>query len=141
MAELAPIRDCVERFVSNPEAVEILREVYKRRPGIMAKQQQHQFMTLADVLKAATSETFKWTASRKAVVVEAVHDGKLSGADVEKRFGVSAEEFGSWSRSLENHGVAGLRSSRVQIYEPQRRKGYKAPGSRPRAGVPAVHAR
>jgi hypothetical protein len=85
----------------------------------------------------------KWTASRKAVVVEAVREGKLSRADVEKRFGVSAEEFGSWSRSLDKHGVAGLRSSRVQIYEPQRRKGYKAPASsRPRPAVPArVHVR
>jgi transposase-like protein len=101
-----------------------------------AAKQQYQFMTLAEVLEAAQSETFKWTPSRKAVVVEAVDDGKLSGADVEKRFGVSAEEFGSWSRSLEKHGVAGLRSSRVQIYEPQRRKGYKAPASsRPQASV------
>jgi transposase-like protein len=103
----------------------------------MAKAQPHQFMTLNEIVEGAKSETFMWTASRKAVVVEAVREGKLSGADVEKRFGVSAEEFGSWSRSLDKHGVAGLRSSRVQVYEPQRRKGYKAPASRPRAGVPA----
>lgn len=99
------------------------------------------FMTLADVLEGAKSETFHWTPSRKAVVVEAVRGGKLSGADVEKRFGVSAEELGSWKRSLAKNGVAGLRSSRVQVYEPQRRKGYTAPRPRPRAGVPAVHVR
>lgn len=108
----------------------------------MIRPQQHHFLTLAEVFKAAQSKTFKWSASRKAVVVEAVRDRKLSRSDVEKRFGVSAEEFGSWSRGLETHGVAGLRSSRVQIYEPQRRKGYKAPASRPRTGVPAgVHVR
>ena len=108
----------------------------------MTGQQQHRFLTLSEVLEAAQSETFKWTPSRKAVVVEAVRDSKLTEADIEKRFGVSAEEFASWSGSLEKHGVAGLRSSRVQIYEPQRRKGYKAAASRPRAGVPAgVHVR
>jgi hypothetical protein len=61
----------------------------------------------------------------------------VSATDVEKLFGVSAAEFASWGRSLDQHGVGGLRSTRVQIYEPQRRKGYKAPGSRPRTGVPA----
>lgn len=35
MAELAPIRDLVERFAQHTEAGEILREVYKRRPAIM----------------------------------------------------------------------------------------------------------
>lgn len=99
-------------------------------------------MTLADVLDAAKVETFRWSASRKAVVVKAVHEGKLSAADVERRFGISAEEFASWSRSLDKHGVAGLRSSRVQIYQPQRRKGYEAPAMRQRAGGPAgLHVR
>jgi transposase-like protein len=95
------------------------------------------FLSLDEVLKAAKSENFNWTASRKAVVVEAVRDGKLSKTEVEKRFGVSAEEFASWSRKLDRHGVAGLRSSRLQVYEPQRRKGYKAPAAKPRPAVPA----
>jgi len=89
------------------------------------------FLTLREVLKAAKAETFRWTPSRKAVVVEAVRDGKLSRDDVETRFGVSAEEFGSWSGKIDKHGVAGLRQTRLQLYEPQRRK----VKSRPAAGA------
>jgi hypothetical protein len=48
----------------------------------------HHFLTLDEVL-AAQSETFKWTPSRKAVIVDAVRDGKLSRAELEKRFGIS----------------------------------------------------
>ena len=106
----------------------------------MSKPQPH-FMTLADIFEAAKSETFRWTPSRKAVVVEAVRDGKLSEADVEKSFSVSAEEFAGWGRNLDQHGVPGLRTTRVQAYEPQRRKGYKAKASSPRADVPAVDFR
>jgi Protein of unknown function (DUF1153) len=96
-------------------------------------QQQH-FMTLSEVLAAAQSEIFRWTASRKAVIVEAVCDGKLSGADVEKLLGVSAEEFGSWSRSLDRHGVPGLRLQKLQAYEPHRRKAV-GPAPHPAAAV------
>jgi hypothetical protein len=63
--------------------------------------ESHHFLTLSEVLKAASAETFKWTPARKAVVVEAVRDGKLSEADVEKRFGVSTEEFGAWRGKID----------------------------------------
>src|SRR5271155_3237888 len=87
--------------------------------ALMSKPQQH-FLTLAQVLEAAKSETFRWSPSRKAVVVAAVRDGELSLADVEQRFGLSTEEFGSWSAKIDKHGVAALRATRLQIYEPHR---------------------
>jgi Protein of unknown function (DUF1153) len=80
------------------------------------------FLSLREVLKAAKAETFRWTASRKAVVVAAVRDGELSLSDVEQRLAVSAEEFGAWSAKVDKHGVAGLRETRLQLYEPQRRR-------------------
>lgn len=103
--------------------------------------QPHRFMTLAEVLTAAKSETFRWSPARKAVVVEAVRDDKLSKAALEQHFGVSAEELGSWGRSLDQNGVAGLRSTRMQIYEPQRRERHKAPAARRGREVPAVLSR
>lgn len=39
-----------------------------------------------------------------------------------KRFGVSADEFASWERHLEKHGVASLRVTRSPDEKPQRRK-------------------
>lgn len=89
-------------------------------------------MTLADILEAAKSQTFHWAPSRKAVVIEAVSQGKLTEADVEKRFGVSAEEFTSWKRRHAKNGVAGLRMTKSPDEKPQPRK-VKAPA---RAEVP-----
>jgi uncharacterized protein DUF1153 len=90
--------------------------------------QKFQFLTLAEVLEAAKSESFRWTAARKAVVLQAERTGQLTRAEITRRFGVSAEEFAAWNRKIDNHGVAALRATRLQIYEPERRKG--------RAGAP-----
>ena len=98
-----------------------------------------QFLTLAEVLVAAKSETFRWTAARKAVVRQAERDGDLTRADIQKHFGVSAEEFASWNRKIDKDGVPALRATRLQIYEPQRRKGGARAAAPSRlAGMPAI---
>src|SRR5689334_23012197 len=94
-----------------------------------------QFLTLAEVFEAAKSENFRWTAARKAVVVRAARDGELTGSDIESRFGVSAEELGSWRRALDRNGEAALRATRLQIYEPERRK-ERATASMPSRSAP-----
>jgi hypothetical protein len=65
----------------------------------------------------------RWVIRRKAQVVAAVQAGAITVKDVSDRYSVSAEEFESWRRLFERHGIYGLRTTRSQIYrtdEPKR---------------------
>lgn len=62
------------------------------------------------------ADTTRWVASRKAAVVAAVKADVISEAEVARRYGVSEEELQQWKKSLEKHGVGGLRATRVQLY-------------------------
>jgi hypothetical protein len=53
---------------------------------------------------------------RKAQVVAAVQAGTITVEEVCERYSVSMEEFQSWKRLFERHGVYGLRTTRSQIY-------------------------
>jgi len=66
--------------------------------------------------------TIRWTARRKAAVVAAVHSGRITMEEVLRRYQLSEEEFLSWQRAFEAHGIAGLRSTRVQQYNRSRRQ-------------------
>ena len=70
-------------------------------------------LTLADLPKP---ETRRWVARRKAEVVAAVRGGLLSLEDACTRYRLTVEEFLAWQRSLDDHGLAGLRTTRVQKY-------------------------
>lgn len=70
-------------------------------------------LTLADLPKP---NTVRWVIRRKAEVVAAVRGGLLTLDNALERYGLSAEEFMSWQRSIESHGIAGLRTTRVQQY-------------------------
>lgn len=61
-------------------------------------------------------DTKRWVARRKAVIVEAVRSGAISLDEVCRRYNLSAEEFHTWERAIEQHGVPGLRVTRLQIY-------------------------
>ena len=58
------------------------------------------------------SPTARWTASRKAEIVAAVSSGLISGNEACCRYNLTSEEFESWQRLFEKHGVAGLRQTR-----------------------------
>ena len=58
----------------------------------------------------------RWVIHRKAQVVAAVHAGALSLDEVRERYSVSEEEFRVWERTLQQHGVYGLRTTRLQLY-------------------------
>lgn len=58
----------------------------------------------------------RWVIHRKAQVVAAVQTGALSLEEVCARYSVSVEEFEGWQRTLQRHGVYGLRTTRSQIY-------------------------
>jgi hypothetical protein len=61
-------------------------------------------------------ETKRWVIRRKAVVVAAVRSGLISLEEACERYKLSIEEFLSWQRLIDSHGLAGLRVTRLQDY-------------------------
>ena len=72
-------------------------------------------LTLADLPPA---NTHRWVTKRKAIVVAAVKAGLLSLEDACGRYTLSVEEFQSWQSLIEQHGIPGLRATRIQHYRP-----------------------
>ena len=62
------------------------------------------------------ADTRRWVIRRKAEVVAAVRGGLLSIDEACRRYALSVEEFLSWQRAIDNHGLPGLRATRVQDY-------------------------
>jgi len=60
--------------------------------------------------------TGRWVIRRKAEVVAAVRGGLISLEDALARYSLTSEEFQAWQRSIERHGMAGLRTTRLQQY-------------------------
>lgn len=60
--------------------------------------------------------TRRWVIRRKAEVVAAVRGGLISLDDALERYQLTAEEFTAWQRSIDRHGLAGLRTTRLQQY-------------------------
>jgi hypothetical protein len=60
--------------------------------------------------------TQRWVIRRKAVVVAAVRSGVLTLEEACERYKLSIEEFLSWQRLIDSHGLAGLRVTRLQDY-------------------------
>jgi transposase-like protein len=68
--------------------------------------------------------TKRWVVRRKAAVVAAVRGGGITIEEACRYYQLSEEEFLSWERALESHGLAGLRATRVQQYRaPRSRRG------------------
>jgi transposase-like protein len=65
--------------------------------------------------------TKRWVVRRKAAVVAAVRSGQITMEEALRRYQLTEEEFLSWQRALESHGLAGLRATRVQQYRQPRR--------------------
>ena len=61
-------------------------------------------------------DTKRWVIRRKAEVVAAVRGGLLSLDEACDRYRLTVEEFLSWQRSIDRHGLAGLRTTRIQQY-------------------------
>ena len=62
--------------------------------------------------------TRRWVIRRKAAVVAAVESGKITLEEACRRYQLTEEEFRSWQRAYQTHGLAGLRATRVQQYRP-----------------------
>ena len=61
-------------------------------------------------------ETKRWVIRRKAEVVAAVRGGLLSLEEACSRYTLTVDEFLSWQFSIDQHGLAGLRTTRIQQY-------------------------
>jgi Protein of unknown function (DUF1153) len=61
-------------------------------------------------------DTRRWSASRKAAVVAAVRDGRITMEESLYRYQLTAEEFLSWQRAFQSHGFRGLRATFIQQY-------------------------
>ena len=70
-------------------------------------------MTEADL---PPPETKRWVMRRKAEVVAGVRCGLISLEEACRRYTLSVEEFLSWQRLIDSHGVRGLRATRLQDY-------------------------
>ncbi|MCT9000004.1 CtrA inhibitor SciP [Chelativorans intermedius] len=70
-------------------------------------------LTIADL---PPSNTRRWVIRRKAEVVAAVRGGLLSLEEACQRYRLTVEEFLSWQASIDQHGLQGLRTTRLQQY-------------------------
>jgi hypothetical protein len=70
-------------------------------------------LSLKDLPPAGTT---RWVVRRKAEVVAGVRGGLISLEDALRRYNLTIDEFRSWQRLLENHGLEGLRVTRLKKY-------------------------
>ena len=70
-------------------------------------------LTLADL---PPRDTKRWVIRRKAALVAAVRGGLLTLEEACERYALTIEEYLSWQTTLDRHGLAGLRATRVQDY-------------------------
>ena len=67
--------------------------------------------------------TRRWVVRRKAAVILAVRSGRITVEEALRRYQLTEEEYRSWERAFDAHGLAGLRATRVQQYRPRRPRG------------------
>jgi hypothetical protein len=60
--------------------------------------------------------TRRWVVRRKAAVVVAVSSGKIAVEEACQIYQLTEEELLSWKHAFERHGLAGLRTTRIQQY-------------------------
>jgi hypothetical protein len=60
--------------------------------------------------------TQRWVVRRKAAVVAAVRSGRITLEEALHRYQLTEEEYRSWERAFQSHGLPGLRATRVQQY-------------------------
>ncbi len=75
----------------------------------------------------------RWITWRKAEVVAAVRAGLIGLDEACTRYGITIEEFLSWQRLLDEHGLHGLRVTRLQDYR-RPAQGEGAADAQPAAG-------
>lgn len=97
------------------ERTETMRDAVERRPEPPRRAigPDGRPLTLEDL---PSPETKRWVSRRKAEVVAGVRAGLLTVDEALRRYRLTMEEFLSWQRLVDRHGVAGLRATRLQDY-------------------------
>jgi len=72
--------------------------------------------TILTMANLPSPDTKRWVPSRKAILVAAVRVGILSLQEACRRYRLTEEEFGMWQFQVGRHGLAGLRTSKGQLY-------------------------
>jgi len=70
-------------------------------------------LTVSDLPDPSTR---RWMPRLKAEVVAAVRGGLISLDEACSRYSLTVDEYLSWQRALDQHGVRGLRTTRIQQY-------------------------
>jgi hypothetical protein len=70
-------------------------------------------LTLDDL---PSPDTKRWVIRRKAEVVAAVRGGLLSLEEACSRYALNRDEILSWQHCIDHFGLAGLRTTRTQLY-------------------------
>jgi len=95
--------------------------------GANGRQGQVNSVVELSLLRASTvshlppPNTQRWVVRRNAAVVAAVRSGTITIEEALRRYQLTEEEFLSWLRAFEAHGLAGLRATRIQQYRGSRR--------------------
>jgi hypothetical protein len=63
-------------------------------------------------------DTVRWVPSRKAAVLAAIREGRISLEEACRRWRLSVEEIRLWERAIDRLGPHALRVTRTQIYRP-----------------------
>ncbi len=87
----------------------------------MAHHQDGKYIPDRDGLRSKAANlppvtTKRWVIRRKAQVVNAVRKGVLSLEEACGRYMLTADEFAAWEKAIDEHGLAGLRTTRLQYY-------------------------
>ena len=69
-------------------------------------------LSLADLPDVGT----RWVASRKAIVVDAVNHGLITRDEAIRRYGLTEEEFDTWSSAVRKHGRNALKITQLQKF-------------------------
>lgn len=85
-------------------------------------------LTLDDLPPPSTK---RWVIRRKAEVVAAVRSGLISIEEACERYKLSMEEFLSWQRLIDAHGMRGLRTTRLQQYRRKKDTASSLPSGMP----------
>jgi len=72
-------------------------------------------LMIADLPQPGTK---RWVIRRKAEVIAAVRGGLLSFEEASSRYRLTVDELLSWQSAMDQHGLAGLRTTRIQQYRP-----------------------
>ncbi len=87
-------------------------DMHRRRPRYVVGPDGSP-LTINDLPPTTTT---RWVIRRKAEVVAAVRGGLISLEEACTRYDLTVDEFMGWKSAIDQHGVAGLRTTRLQHY-------------------------